>query len=462
MRYISTRGGINPISFEDAVMMGLADDGGLLLPETIPVLGEAEIRELAALPYPELAFKIISLFAEDIPPTVLKDLIDRSYDTFGHPDITPVVKKGDTYILELFHGPTLAFKDLALQFLGNLFEYLVEKRRGRMNILGATSGDTGSAAIYGLRRKKNINIFILHPHGKVSPIQKLQMTTVTDPNVFNLAVRGTFDDGQRIVKEIFGDLGFKSRHCLASINSINWARLVAQIVYYFYAWGRVSRQTSCHEVTFSVPTGNFGDVFAGWLAKKMGLPIDKLVIATNENNILTRFVINGDYSLGPVIETLSPSMDIQVASNFERYLYFIFGRNPAKVRSTLDKFRETGAISFSETERQTISRDFSSCSVDREETIATIREFHRQTGYLPDPHTAVGICAGIRAAPQGLPLICLATAHPAKFSAAVRLAVGFEPERPPSLQGIEKRQERCHLIDADREKIKEFIAQNAL
>jgi threonine synthase len=462
MRYISTRGGINAIPFEDAVMMGLADDGGLLLPETIPVLSETEIRQLATLPYPELAFRIISLFAEDVPSGILKDLIDRAYANFSHPEITPVVKKGDAYILELFHGPTLAFKDLALQFLGNLFEYLVEKRQGRMNILGATSGDTGSAAIYGLRRKKNINIFILHPHGKVSPIQKLQMTTVTDPNVFNLAVRGTFDDGQRIVKEIFGDLDFKARHSLASINSINWARLVAQIVYYFYAWGRVSQETGCDQVTFSVPTGNFGDVFAGWLAKRMGLPIDKLVIATNENNILTRFVLHGDYSLGRVIETFSPSMDIQVASNFERYLYFIYGCNPARVRATLEGFRTTGAISFGPQELQAISGDFTSCSVDKEETIATIRDFHRQTGYLLDPHTAVGLCAGLRTAPRELPLICLATAHPAKFSQAVHLAVGFDPERPPSLIGIEQRQERCHLIAADPEKIKEFIAHNAL
>lgn len=462
MLYISTRGGIDAIPFEDAVMMGLADDGGLLLPETIPALAVKEIDDLAFLPYPELAFRIISLFAEDVPRPILKDLIDRSYATFSHPEITPVVKKGDIYILELFHGPTLAFKDLALQFLGNLFEYLVEKRHGRMNILGATSGDTGSAAIYGLRGKKNINIFILHPHGKVSPIQQLQMTTVTDANVFNLAVRGTFDDGQRIVKEIFGDLDFKSRHSLASINSINWARLVAQIVYYFYAWGRVRRESSCREVVFSVPTGNFGDVFAGWLAKKMGLPIAKLVIATNENNILTRFVLHGDYSLEKVIETLSPSMDIQVASNFERYLYFIYHGDAARVRSTLEDFRKTGAISFAGDERRTIAEDFTSCSVDREETIATIRDFHRQNGYLLDPHTAVGVRAGTRTTAPGVPLICLATAHPAKFSAAVRRAVGLDPERPPSLRGIENRPERCHLIDAEAEKIKEFIAQNAL
>ncbi|MBN1142514.1 MAG: threonine synthase [Deltaproteobacteria bacterium] len=462
MRYISTRGGVRPLSFEDAVMMGLADDGGLLLPESIPTLSPEEIGDLTSLPYPELAFRIISLFATDIPPDILKELIDRSYGTFNHPEITPTVKKSTFYILELFHGPTLAFKDLALQFLGNLFEYLVEKRRSRMNILGATSGDTGSAAIYGLRGKRNINIFILHPQGKVSPIQKLQMTTVTDPNVFNLAVRGTFDDGQRIVKEIFGDLDFKSRHALASINSINWARLVAQIVYYFYAWGKVCRDTSAPEVTFSVPTGNFGDVFAGWLAKRMGLPIAKLVIATNENNILARFVRNGDYSLGKVVETLSPSMDIQVASNFERYLFYIYDRDPGRVCKALETFRNTGAISFSEPELKTISEDFVSDSVTGDETIATIRDFYRQTGYLLDPHTAVGVRAGLRNTGPEQPLVCLATAHPAKFSAAVRLAVGFDPRRPPSLQGIEKREERCHIIEADPETVKEFLARHAL
>jgi threonine synthase len=462
MRYISTRGQIGDISFKDAVMMGLADDGGLLLPESFPAFSLDEIKGLAELSYPELAFKIMSLYSEGLPSQHLKEIIDRSYRTFTHPEITPVVKKNDAYILELFHGPTLAFKDLALQFLGNLFEYLVSERQGKMNILGATSGDTGSAAIYGLKNKNNINIFILHPQGKVSPIQKLQMTTVTDPNVFNLAIRGTFDDGQSIVKEIFGDLNFKARYSLASINSINWARLLAQIVYYFFAWGRVYHETSCEEVCFSVPTGNFGDIFAGFIAKKMGLPIHKLVIATNENNILTRFVLHGDYSLGSVKETISPSMDIQMASNFERYLYFVYGENPEKVRQAMDSLRTTQRLTFNPDEINNISRDFTSVSVNQDETLATIRDFYQQTGYVLDPHTAVGVKAGQASNPGNIPLICLATAHPAKFSQAVNLAIGSDPEKPACLQGIESKDERCFEIDADSEKIKTFVAENAL
>ena len=462
MRYISTRGRIGSISFKDAVLMGLADDGGLLLPEFFPVFSLDEIKALAGLPYPELAFKIISLYSEGLAASHLKNIIDRSYQTFSHPEITPVIKKDDLYILELFHGPTLAFKDLALQFLGNLFEDLVAERHGKMNILGATSGDTGSAAIYGLRNKNNINIFILHPQGKVSPIQKLQMTTVTDPNVFNLAIRGTFDDGQSIVKQIFGDLNFKASYSLASINSINWARLLAQTVYYFFAWGKVYHETASEEVCFSVPTGNFGDIFAGFIAKKMGLPIRKLIIATNENNILTRFVQHGDYSLGPVKETISPSMDIQVASNFERYLYFVYGENPDLVQEAMDRLTESQRLSFTPEEIRKIGHDFASMSVSQKETLDTIRDFYQRTGYLLDPHTAVGVKAGRATAPQDVPLICLATAHPAKFSQAVNLAIGSDPVRPPCLQGIENKEERCFEIDANSGKIKAFIAEHAL
>ncbi|MBE0597941.1 MAG: threonine synthase, partial [Desulfuromonadales bacterium] len=342
MRYQSTRGKVRDLSFKDAVMMGLADDGGLLLPESIPSLTPGDVEALGQLAYPELAFQILSLFAGDIPATDLKELVDRSYASFTHPEITPVVHHDGVYVLELFHGPTLAFKDVALQLLGNLFEYLLKERGQRMNIIGATSGDTGSAAIYGVRGKENINIFILHPHRRVSAVQELQMTTVTDPNVFNLAIRGTFDDGQRIVKEIFGDLEFKAAHALGAVNSINWARVLAQVVYYFYAWGRVRRATGCSSIHFSIPTGNFGDIFAGWIAKRMGLPIRRLILATNENNILARFVRDGDYSLSQVVETLSPSMDIQVASNFERYLFYLFDQNPQRLRRALEAFQIHG------------------------------------------------------------------------------------------------------------------------
>jgi threonine synthase len=461
MRYVSTRGNVGTISFKDAVMMGLADDGGLLLPESIPILTPGDIGAMEKLAYPELAFQIISLFAADIPSADLKDLVDRSYRSFTDPEVTPLVHQDGAYILELFHGPTLAFKDIALQFLGNVFEYLLAERGQKMNILGATSGDTGSAAIYGLRGKENVRIFILHPLGRVSPIQELQMTTVTDPNVFNLAIRGTFDDGQRIVKEIFGNLELKTRLSLGAINSINWARVLAQVVYYFYAWGRVRRQTDCNSLYFSVPTGNFGDIFAGYIAKRMGLPI-RLILATNENNILTRFVTHGDYSLADVVETLSPSMDIQVASNFERYLYYLFDGNTDRVIQAMEHFRRSGRLEFSRDEKERVGSDFTAMTVDRQKTLAMIRDFHEKTGYILDPHTAVGVRAGRDLTGGEYPLVCLATAHPAKFPDAVRQAIGRDPERPASLQGIEERERRCEIIDADTEAVKAFLEKNAL
>ncbi len=462
MRYLSTRGGVRGLSFKDAVMMGLADDGGLLLPETIPTLSAGDLEALAMLDYPELAFQILSRYVGDLPAADLKTLVDRSYGSFTHPEITPVVQRDGVYILELFHGPTLAFKDVALQFLGNLFEYLLAERGEHLNIVGATSGDTGSAAIYGVRGKQNINIFILHPHGKVSPIQELQMTTVTDPNVFNLAIRGTFDDGQRIVKEIFGDLPFKSGYALGAVNSINWARVLAQVVYYFYAWGQVHRATGCSDLDFAVPTGNFGDIFAGYVAKRMGLPIRKLILATNENNILTRFVRDGDYSLGTVVPTLSPSMDIQVASNFERYLFYLCDQDPAAVTAAMTDFGRSGRMTFSAAQRARVSEDFQALTVDREQTVATIRDFHAATGYLLDPHTAVGVHAGQTLADGDTPVVCLATAHPAKFAEAVQQAIGQDPTRPESLAGIEGRERRCEIIDADTAAIKAYVAAHAL
>jgi len=462
MNYISTRGGVQNIPFKEAVMMGLADDGGLLLPEEIPTLTEGDLDALAKYDYPELAFQIISRYATDIPAADLKELIDRSYASFTHPDVTPVVHQDGVYILELFHGPTLAFKDVALQLLGNLFEYLLAERGEKMNILGATSGDTGSAAIYGVRGKKNINIFIMHPHKKVSPIQELQMTTVTDPNVFNIAIRGTFDDGQHIVKETFGDLAFKSRYALGAVNSINWARVLAQIVYYFYAWGQVRKATGCKEVYFSVPTGNFGDIFAGYIAMRMGLPIKKLILATNENNILTRFIRNGDYSIGAVHPSLSPSMDIQKASNFERYLFYLYRGDSDKVRAAMQTFAEGNKLAFTEEEIKRVAEDFMSTSVDSEQTIATIRDFFNKSGYVLDPHTAVGVRAGQELAGGECPVICLATAHPAKFGEAVEKAIGEPPTYPASLQGIDKRDRRCEVLDADLEQIKHYLAENAI
>lgn len=463
MRYKSTRGQVRDISFKQAVLMGLATDGGLLLPEKIPVLSVAELDSLAGLRYPQLAYAIISRFVgDDIPAADLRQLIERSYASFDHPEVTPVVKKDGLYILELFHGPTLAFKDVALQLLGNLFEYLLKERGEKMNILGATSGDTGSAAIAGVRGKDNINIFILHPHGRVSPIQALQMTTVTDPNVFNLAIDGTFDDGQRIVKEIFNDLAFKQRYALGAINSINWARVLAQVVYYFYAWSRIAAHRDDASVDFAVPTGNFGDIFAGYIARRMGLPIHKLVLATNENNILSRFVASGDYSVGRVVETLSPSMDIQIASNFERYLYYLLDEDAELLQQQMGEFSATGRLQFTTELLERVRDDFATLTVDTEQTLATIRQFHRQTGYVLDPHTAVGVKAGSTFRQGERPMICLATAHPAKFADAVIRATGSAPDRPDSLCEIESKPQRCQRIAADTAKIKDYLAKHAL
>jgi threonine synthase len=441
-------------------MMGLADDGGLLLPEQYPAIDPATLEYWRTLSYPQLAFEIISRYADDIPAADLKKLIDSSYATFTAPEVTPVVIKNGLHIMELFHGPTLAFKDVALQLLGNLFEYLLAENGKTMNIVGATSGDTGSAAIYGVRGKRNINIFILHPHGRTSAIQALQMTTVTDPNVHNLAIEGTFDDCQGMVKTLFNDLAFKERYGLGAVNSINWARVLAQVVYYFYAWARVTTASS-EKVIFSVPTGNFGDIFAGYVAKRMGLPIERLMLATNENNILSRFVNDGDYSLAEVVPTVSPSMDIQLASNFERYLYHLFNDDASRIRAAFATLGTNGKIEFTDEEMKRVQAEFTSYSVDRTMTLATIRQFHKETGYILDPHTAVGVAAAMKHGQGKNPVICLSTAHPAKFPDAVNEAIGIEPPLPPSLVGIEKLPTRCEIMDARIEKVKAFIEQHA-
>jgi threonine synthase len=458
MNYLSTRGSIAPIGFKDAVMMGLATDGGLILPESIPQLDRKTVSQWTKLPYRDLAFNIISLFATDIPKADLKELIDRSYASFSHEETTPLVKKDGVYILELFHGPTLAFKDVALQLLGNLFEYLLKERGQRMNILGATSGDTGSAAIAGVRGKQNINIFILHPHLKTSPIQARQMTTVLDDNVFNIAVKGTFDDCQDIVKQLFNDLPFKEKYALGAVNSINWARVLAQVVYYFYAWGRLPEE---QEVVFSVPTGNFGDIFAGYLAKRMGLPIKKLLLATNENNILSRFVASGDYSLGEVVQTVSPSMDIQLASNLERYLFYLFDENPQRVRDAFAELRQTGSIKFSAQEVERVQSEFITCSVGEQETLKTIGDFYRETGYTLDPHTAVGVHGAKTCVTDGSNVVCLATAHPAKFGEAVEKGIGAPTPLPPSLTALAGLETRCEVMDADKEQVRAFLEARA-
>ncbi len=463
MRYLSTRGGVEPLTFTGAVMAGLAADGGLFLPDPVPAVDESTLERWAGLSYPRLAAEVIGMFTDDLDPAVLAGLLDRSYAVFTHPEVTPLVDCGGFHVLELFHGPTLAFKDVALQFLGNLFEHLLERDNGWMNIIGATSGDTGSAAIHGVRGRKGINIFILHPHGRVSPVQALQMTTVTDANVFNIAIRGTFDDGQAIVKAILGDSGFKERYRLGAVNSINWARIVAQVVYYIHAALRLRREQGAQTVDFSVPTGNFGDIFAGYVARMMtGGLIGRLILATNANDILSRFVNQGVYARGTVVQTLSPSMDIQVASNFERYLFYLYGRDPQRVAEAVNRFAAEGSISFSPSERELIKRQFAAASVGEEETLATIRKVHGERGYLLDPHTAVGVAAALRHRRGGVPVVCLATAHPAKFGDAVRKAIGRDPDPPPPLAGLDRLESRCEILPADENEVRRYLAAHAL
>ncbi len=463
MQYLSTRGGIAPIPFSEAVMMGLAEDGGLLLPRTIPRIGGETFNSWQKLTYPELAFEVMSRFVDDIPSSNLKDIINRSYATFTAEEVTPLVHKGGLHILELFHGPTLAFKDVALQFLGNLFEYLLAKNQSVLNILGATSGDTGSAAIYGVRGKDRINIFILHPYQRVSEIQEKQMTTVLDENVFNIAIRGSFDDGQTIIKKIFRDIEFKNTFNLGAVNSINWARILAQVTYYIYSCLHVAMHEKDSAVDFAIPTGNFGDIFAGFIAKKI-LPagtIRQLVLATNENDILTRFVNDGDYSLGEVKMTSSPSMDIQAASNFERYLYYLVDSDSARTRELMEEFTQNGKIDLS-SYRDQIHRDFVAASVSDSQISETIRSFHHEHNYVLDPHTAVGVKAAQQYKTAGVPMVCLATAHPAKFGAVVEEAISTSVDMPDCLSGITDKPARCELMSADMKEIQEFVAQKAL
>ena len=462
MQYLSTRGGISPISFTKAVMMGLAEDGGLLLPRTIPRIGSDTFSSWKKLSYADLAYEVMSRFIDDIPGSDLKDIIHRSYSTFDDPSITPLVHYGNLHILELFHGPTLAFKDVALQFLGNLFEYLLTKNNATLNILGATSGDTGSAAIYGVRGKERIKIFILHPYKRVSPVQEKQMTTVLDDNVFNIAIEGSFDDGQAIVKKIFNNIEFKNEYNLGAINSINWARVLAQVVYYVYSCLHVASHEKDSSVDFSVPTGNFGDIFAGYIAKKM-LPagsVRQLVLATNSNDILARFVNKGDYSLGNVCITTSPSMDIQAASNFERYLYFLMDSDTTKTRELMEQFAANGKIDLSAYHEQ-IRRDFAATAVNEKDVEQTITEFYKNNGYILDPHTAVGVFAAQKLKAAGIPMVCLATAHPAKFGEIVQKAIGSPPDIPTALDGITEKPSRCEIMPADWQEIQKYLARKA-
>ena len=462
IKYISTRGGSKEMGYQDAVMMGLATDGGLIIPSTVPDVRD-RLDAWSDLSYQELAFEITRLYA-DIPDEDLRSLIQRSYATFRHPRVCPEVRVGDLYVLELFHGPTLAFKDVALQWLGNLFEYILTKTGGHLNILAATSGDTGSAAIYGVRGKAGMDIFVMHPHGRVSPTQERQMTSVLDANVFNIAVDGTFDDCQNIMKRIFSDVPFKDRFSLGAVNSVNWARVLAQIVYYFYAAFRVMKAEKASSVRFSVPTGNFGDILAGYYASRMGLPIDKLILATNENDILSRFFQTGVYSLSTVVPTLSPSMDIQVASNFERYLYYKVGEDGARIRQMMADFARTGSLAIERDASGQVDLLFTAGAANTPNTLAAIRKYYQEYNYLLDPHTAAGVHVAeeVMKREDGSPMICLATAHPAKFGKAILQATGKNLAHHPLLDALSDLKTRCTVLPAEETAIRDFVTTHAL
>ncbi|NOU94566.1 threonine synthase [Paenibacillus sp. LMG 31456] len=458
MKYISTRGQVAPIGFIDAILMGLADDGGLLVPEQLPQLSDDTLKQWQQLTYQELALEIFSLFVNnEIPREDLKKLVDDSYSTFRHEEVTPVhqINEG-LYVLELFHGPTFAFKDVALQFLGNLYSYISRKNNSIIHILGATSGDTGASAIEGVRGKEGIRICILHPHQKVSKVQELQMTTVCDSNVLNLSVEGTFDDCQRIIKELFADVDFKHQYHLRAINSINIARILAQTVYYFYAYFQLANKGQAEKISFSVPTGNFGDIFAGYLAQKMGLPIHKLILATNENNILARFVNEGLYQPGAFRGTYSPSMDIQVASNFERYLFYLYEGDAATVTSLMSQFKAEGRIVIPEDLLKRVQADFSAYSVDNEDCLNTIQEYYEKHGYLLDPHTACGVAASDKLAADGEVTVALSTAHPAKFDESIQLR-NISQTYPEQIQALFDKPQNQIVVDGTNEEIKKQL-----
>ncbi len=446
------------LGFSDAVLAGLASDGGLYVPQTWPQLSAAEIAGFAGKPYADVAYAVISRFTGDeIAPAKLKQIIDDSYAVFRHPSVAPLVELAPGhFLLELFHGPTLAFKDVAMQFLSRVMDHILAERGLKATIVGATSGDTGSAAIEAFRGRDTTDIFILHPQGRTSPVQRLQMTTVLDANVHNIALDGTFDDCQNIVKAMFNHHGFRDRVRLSGVNSINWGRIVAQIVYYFTA--AVSLGAPHRKVSFTVPTGNFGDIFAGYCARAMGLPIETLVIATNANDILRRTLETGRYDMAGVSPTISPSMDIEISSNFERLLFEAAGRDAPAVLAMMDSLRQSGGFAVPDTALQTIRAGFAAATTDEAATRATIADTLHAAGYLLDPHTAVGLHVA-RLQTQGTtPMITLATAHPAKFPAAVKAASGVDPALPAWLADLHERPERLSLLANDQQAVEDFIS----
>ncbi|RXK56431.1 threonine synthase [Oleiharenicola lentus] len=452
MKYVSTRGLTDPVSFNEAVAIGLAPDGGLFLPESLPDISP-RLPAWKNLSYAELCTEFLSIFATDIPADVLEQIVHRSYGTFTHPDIAPLRKiDPKLYVLELFHGPTLAFKDFALQFLGNLYGWQCAQKNRSINVLGATSGDTGAAAIHGLLGKPLTAIFILYPEGRVSPLQERQMTCTGAANVHAIAIDGSFDDAQRVLKDIFANKSFATQHNLSAVNSINIARVLAQSVYYLYAWLRLP-EADREKVEFVVPTGNFGNVFAGWLLQQMGVPILGFKVATNRNDILHRLFTTAEYRSGEVHPSLAPSMDIQVASNFERFLYYALDESPTRVNAVLAQIKATGSYRFDLLNKSV----FSSSAASDEDIAALIKRVYERYRYIVDPHTA---CAFKDLNPQRVSVV-LSTAHPAKFPAAIHAAIGQEPTAP-ALDELKSRPIVKHRLPADAEAIKAFITQRAV
>ena len=454
MKYISTRNNIKKLTFEHVFIKGLSEEGGLFIPEKIKKFNYRELEELSNLDYSSLAFQIIKLFTGDfIDEKNLKNLINKSYSNFRDDNVVKISKYNHNYLLELYHGPTLAFKDIAMQLIGNFYEYYLEKNNKKINIIVATSGDTGAAAIDAIKGKKNINIFVLHPHNKISSVQRKLMTTNEDNNVFNLAINGNFDDCQNLVKLMFSDIGFADSINMSGVNSINWARIIAQTVYYFYSYFQIGKKN----ISFSVPTGNFGDVYAGYIAKQMGLPIGKLIVATNQNDILHRAISKGDYKSSKVQETLSPSMDIQVASNFERLLYDLYGKNSHKVIHIMESIKKN-SFKIENDILVNLQKDFDSESLNETEIIKIIKDFYEKNKIIIDPHTAIGV-----GAVEKLNLtnaVILATAHPCKFPVAIEKAISKTEKLPKSLNYIYNKDEKFEVVSNDLVKVKDFVKRS--
>ena len=457
MEYISTRNSSKTFNFKEVFIKGLADDGGLFIPKSLNKFSEAEIDSFKKLSYQDLAKNIIFSFIGDfMSENDLSRIIDKSYSVFREKNVVKLIKVGDRSVLELFHGPTLAFKDVAMQLLGNFYEYYLNNENEKINIVVATSGDTGAAAIDAIKGKKNVNIFVLHPHNRVSSVQRKLMTTGKEQNVINIAINGNFDDCQNLVKSMFADKIFSNEIRMSGVNSINWARIIAQSVYYFYSYFLVEDKD--RPLNFSVPTGNFGDVYAGYLAKKMGLPINKLVVATNQNDILHRAISKGSYEVEKVTETISPSMDIQIASNFERLIYDLNDCDDGKTINVMKDIREKGKYIIDQERLNKINTDFLSSKMSEEEVLETIKKVHEKFDIVLDPHSAIGFAAFNKASLEGNNIV-LATAHPSKFPDAINKALDMNAELPKELQYVLSEKENYDIIENNLTSIKNHITE---